>query len=46
MNGLHGCGTFLAVIVGKRFMSTGLNDVVVEAHFLGLESVNQILNCN
>ena len=43
MGGFHACGIFLAVI-GKRFGSADLHDLIVEAGLLGPESVNQILN--
>ena len=43
MGGFHACRSFLAVI-GKRFGSAGLLDLIVEACLSGPESVNQILN--
>ena len=43
MGGFHACGFFLTVI-GKKFGSAGLYDLIVEARLSGLESVNQILN--
>ena len=43
MGGFHACGIFLAVI-GKRFESAGLHDLIAEACLSGPESVNQILN--
>ena len=43
MGGFHACGIFLAVI-GKRFGSAGLHDLIAEACLSGPESVNQILN--
>ena len=43
MGGFHAYGSFLAVI-GKRFGSAGLLDLIVEACLSGPQSVNQILN--
>ena len=39
MGGFHGCRIFLAVI-GKRFGSAGLRDLIIEARLFGPESVN------
>ena len=35
---------FFLAVIGKRFGSAGLHDLIVEAHLSGPESVNQILN--
>ena len=43
MGGFHACWIFLAVI-GKRFGSAGLHDLIVETSLSGPESVNETLN--
>ena len=35
---------FFLAVIGRRFGSAGLHDLIVEASLSGLESVNQILN--
>ena len=42
MGGFHACNVFLAVI-GKRFGSAGLKDLMIEARLAGPEQVNRIL---
>ena len=42
MGGFHACGIFLAVI-GKRFGSAGLKDLIIEANLAGTDSTDCIL---
>ena len=42
MGGFHACGIFIAVI-GKRFASAGLRDVIIESDLLGSSSVDSTL---
>ena len=43
MEGFHACAIFIAVI-GKRFSSAGLKDVIIESDLLGISSVESTLN--
>ena len=42
MGGFHACGIFLAVI-GKRFGSAGIRDLIIEAGIAGSDSTERIL---
>lgn len=42
MGGFHACGIFLAVI-GKRFGSAGLKDLIIESNLAGTDSTDRIL---
>ena len=42
MGGFHACGIFL-VVIGKRFASAGLHDLIIEAGLAGLDSTEIIL---